>query len=500
MPGRESEFLSNAINDLRIVDVPDRATSAAAVRTNIPARLDRLPWCRFHVLLVAALGITWILDGLEVTIVGSIGPILQDPRTLNLSAADIGGAASVYVVGAVVGALLFGWLTDRFGRKSIFSVTLGIYIIGVLLSAFSWDMRSFMVFRCLTGVGIGGEYAAINSAIDELIPARLRGRVDLIVNGSFWIGAGAGAGASLFLLSGNMMNIDLGWRLGFGVGGVLGLVMLLLRRWVPESPRWLVTHGKHGESQAVIAEIERRVMRCTGASLEAVHESLMVYPRKVFGYRYVLRAMLGQYKMRSLLVLVMMVAQACLYNAVFFTYGMVLTKYEHVSATKVGLFILPIATGNFLGPLILGKYFDTIGRRRMIFSTYAMSGLLMLLVAGLFADGQLTALTQTLGWAAIFFFASAAASAAYLTASEVFPLETRATAIALFYAFGMIFAAGTPWIFGKLIGAGGPVPVAIGYGFAAVLMLVAGFTALKIGVDCEGRSLESIAPPLSSIS
>ncbi len=490
--------MSNTLDDVRVGGLPEQLGSLGGVQTNIPARLDRLPWCRFHVLLVSALGVTWILDGLEVNIMGSIGPILQDRRTLGLSAEQIGGAASVYVVGAVIGALLFGWLTDRFGRKSIFSVTLGIYIVGVLCSAFSWNIGSFLLFRLLTGVGIGGEYAAINSAIDELIPARLRGRIDLIVNGSFWLGTGAGAAASLYLLSGHVMNVDLGWRLGFGVGGVLGLVMLLLRRWVPESPRWLVTHGKHSESHAVIAEIERRVVRCTGIPLKTVHESLLVYPRRVFGYDVVFKAMLGDYRERSLLVLVLMVAQACLYNAVFFTYGMVLTKYEHVSASRIGIFILPIAAGNFLGPLLLGRLFDTIGRRRMIFSTYAISGLLMLVFAGLFAGQQLTALTQTLGWAVIFFFASAAASAAYLTASEVFPLETRATAIALFYAFGMIFAAGTPWIFGRLIGTGGPIPLAMGYGFAAVLMLVAGFTALRLGVDAEGRSLESVAPPVSA--
>ncbi len=490
--------MSNAREDPRNGLTPGRANALPSVRTDIPARLDRLPWCRFHVLLVAALGITWILDGLEVTIVGSIGPILQDPRTLRLSAEQIGGAASVYVVGAVIGALLFGWLTDRYGRKSIFNVTLGIYILGVLLSAFSWDVRSFMLFRFVTGIGIGGEYSAINSAIDELIPARLRGRVDLIVNGSFWIGAGAGAGASLFLLSGHAMGINLGWRLGFGIGGVLGLAILLLRRWVPESPRWLVTHGKYDESTTAIDEIERQVARRIGVPLCAVHDSLLIHPRRVFGYEVVLRAMFGQYRMRSVLVLVMMVAQACLYNAVFFTYGMVLTRYEHVSAAKVGLFILPIAASNFLGPLLLGSLFDTVGRRRMIFATYAVSGVLMVGVAALFAGGQMTALTQTVGWAAIFFFASAAASAAYLTASEVFPLEVRATAIALFYAFGMVFAAGTPWLFGRLIGTGGPVPLAVGYGVAGLLMVAAGVTALRLGVDCEGRSLESISPPVSA--
>ncbi len=490
--------MSIAFNQPPDVRTMRSKTPLPSVRTDIPARLDRLPWCRFHVLLVAALGITWILDGLEVTIVGSVGPILQDPRTLRLTAEQIGGAASVYVVGAVIGALLFGWLTDRYGRKSIFNVTLGVYIVGVLLSAFSWDVRSFMLFRLVTGIGIGGEYSAINSAIDELIPARLRGRVDLIVNGSFWVGAGAGAGASLFLLSGHAVGIDLGWRLGFGIGGVLGLVILLLRRWVPESPRWLVTHGRQGEGDAAIDGIERQVARCTGRALCAVHESLLIHPRRVFGYKVVLVAMFGRYRMRSVLVLVMMVAQACLYNAVFFTYGMVLTRYEQVSAARVGLFILPIAASNFLGPLLLGTLFDTIGRRRMIFTTYAVSGVLMVLVAALFADGRMTALTQTIGWAAIFFFASAAASAAYLTASEVFPLEVRATAIALFYAFGMVFAAGTPWLFGRLIGTGGPVPLATGYGVAGLLMVGAGVVALRLGVDCEGRSLESISPPLSA--
>ncbi len=488
--------MSNAVDDPRHGLRPARRGPLPSVRTDIPARLDRLPWCRFHVLLVAALGITWILDGLEVTIVGSIGPILQDPRTLRLSAEQIGGAASAYVVGAVIGALLFGWLTDRFGRKSIFNVTLGVYIVGVLLSAFSWDVRSFMLFRLVTGIGIGGEYSAINSAIDELIPARLRGRVDLIVNGSFWLGAGAGAGASLFLLGGHLVGIDLGWRLGFGIGGVLGLLILLLRRFVPESPRWLVTHGRHAEGRAAIDAIEREVVRRTGRPLRAVDEFLLIHPRRVFGYRVVLAAMVGQYRMRSVLVLVMMVAQACLYNAVFFTYGMVLTHYEHVPAARVGLFILPIAASNFLGPLLLGALFDTIGRRRMIFATYGVSGVLMVLVAALFAGGQMTALTQTIGWAAIFFFASAAASAAYLTAGEVFPLEVRATAIALFYAFGMVFAAGTPWLFGRLIGTGGPVPLATGYGVSGLLMLAAGVTALRLGIDCEGRSLESISPPI----
>ncbi len=454
-------------------------------------------------LLIAALGITWILDGLEVTIVGSIGPILQDPRTLRLTTEQIGGAASVYVVGAVIGALLFGWLTDRYGRKSIFNVTLGIYIVGVLLSAFSWDVRSFMLFRFVTGIGIGGEYSAINSAIDELIPARLRGRVDLIVNGSFWIGAGAGAGASLFLLSGTLVGIDIGWRLGFGIGGVLGLLILLLRRWVPESPRWLVTHGRQDEGTAAINGIEREVARCTGRPLLAVSESLLIHPRRVFGYKVVLRAMLGQYRMRSVLVLVMMVAQACLYNAVFFTYAhgadAIRPRQRRPAPASI---ILPLAAGNFLGPLLLGHLCSTRSaagkhdRRRPTAVVRRPPHPRRLAVR---RRPPHRAPRRPSAWAAIFFFASAAASAAYLTASEVFPLEMRALAIAIFYALGTaIGGIAAPSIFGALIGTGSPWVLFWGYAAASVFMLVAAFVALKYGVDAEGKSLEDVAAPLSA--
>ena len=465
--------------------------------TDIPARLDRLPWCRFHLLVVAALGITWILDGLEVTIVGSIGPAMQDKRALGLSISDVGLAATLYLAGAVFGALLFGWLTDRVGRKRIFSLTLGIYIVSVLLTACSWNVWSFVLFRFLTGIGIGGEYAAINSAIDELIPARLRGRIDLMVNGSFWLGAAAGAAASLLLIHGDG-SFPGGWRVGFAIGGVLGLVVLLMRRWVPESPRWLVTHGHHEAAKATTGAIEERVEEAMGGPLEPVHETLTVHPRRVFGFGLIWNAMIGQYKMRSALALLMMVAQAFLYNAVFFTYGQVLTHDEGVAPYRVGLFILPLAFGNVLGPLLLGSLFDTIGRRRMIFATYGVSGLLMIVVAVLFAGGHLTAVTQTIGWVAIFFFASPAASAAYLTASEIFPLETRAMAISVFYVLGtLIGGVGAPYLFGNLIEMGGRLPLALGYGAAAFLMIAAGLMALKFGVDAEGKSLEQVAQPLS---
>jgi MFS family permease len=467
-----------------------------AIQTDIPSRLDRLPWSRFHWLVVLALGITWVLDGLEVTIVGSLGPVLQDHRTLGLTAQDVGSVASFYVVGAVVGALGFGWLTDRLGRKLIFNVTLGVYVLGVLLSAFAWDFWSFACFRLITGLGIGGEYAAINSAIDELIPARLRGRIDLMVNGSYWAGAAAGAAASILLLSG-ILPIDIGWRLGFGIGGVLGLSILLLRRIVPESPRWLVTHGRNQVAEATMADIEHRVE--PNGTLPAAEGRLTVHPRKSFGFGLIFGAMLGgKYRSRSVLALTLMVGQAFLFNAVFFTYGLVLQHYEHVPDADIGLYILPLCAGNFIGPFVLGPLFDSVGRRRMICGTYAASGLLLMVVAVLFGEGLLTATTQTIAWVVVFFFASAAASSAYLTASEIFPLETRALAIAVFYALGtLIGGAGAPWLFGHLIAAGSAWALSAGYGVAGVLMLVGAAAEGWLGIDAEGRALEDIAEPLS---
>ncbi len=488
----------NGVQRLRLWRGPGAEPLALpAVETDIPARLDRLPWSRFHLLVVAALGITWILDGLEVTIVGSIGPALQRRSALGLSVADIGLAASVYLAGAVLGALLFGWLTDRVGRKRIFNVTLGLYILSVLATACSWDLGSFLLFRFLTGFGIGGEYAAINSAIDELIPARVRGRVDLLVNGSYWLGAAAGAVASLVLVRGDG-SFPGGWRYGFAIGGVLGLLVLALRRWVPESPRWLVTHGRGREAVATMDDIEARVRVTVAAPLAAVSERLTVHPRRVFGFGLILRTMLGQYKLRSALALLMMAAQAFLYNAVFFTYGQVLTNDQGVAPHRVGLFVLPLALANVLGVVLLGPLFDTVGRRRMIFATYAVSGLLIIGVAWLFAAGRLDATTQTIGWAAIFFFASPAASAAYLTASEIFPLETRAMAISVFYVLGtLIGGVGAPYLFGRLIEMGGRLPLSYGYLGAGGLMIAAALMALRFGIDAEGKSLEQVAQPLS---
>jgi MFS family permease len=470
-----------------------------SLSTQIPARLDRLPWSRFHLLILFGLGITWILDGIEVTVVGAIGPVLRDRETLGLSTGQIGSAASAYVAGAVIGALIFGWLTDRFGRRLVFYVTLIVYLAGVLMTAASWNFLSFAPFRAVTGFGIGGEYAAINSAIDELIPAKYRGRIDIIVNGSFWLGAAAGAGASLLFLDPHVLAPNVGWRLGFAVGGFLGLGILLLRRYVPESPRWLITHGYEREAENTMASIERRVSQDIGRDLPKAKGQLSIHPRKSFGFSLIARAMLGKYRARSGLALALMVAQAFLFNAVFFSYGLVLTTFYQIPDRRTGLHLLLMAISNFLGPLLLGQLFDTVGRRVMITLTYGLGGLLLIAAAAAFGFDLFSAWMQTFAWMAIFFFASAGASSAYLTASEIFPLETRALAIAMFYAVGT--ACGgviAPLLFGFLIDEHSHWPLAGGYAIAAALMLGAALIEARFGIDSEGRSLEQIADPLSS--
>jgi MFS family permease len=477
----------------------DRPFQSGSISTQIPARLDRLPWSRFHLLILFGLGITWILDGIEVTIVGAIAPVLRDRETLGLSAAQIGSAASAYVAGAVFGALIFGWLTDRFGRRLVFYVTLIVYLAGVLLTATSWNFLSFALFRAVTGFGIGGEYAAINSAIDELIPAKYRGRIDIIVNGSFWLGAAAGSGTSLLFLDPHLVPINLGWRLGFAVGGCLGLGILLLRRYVPESPRWLVTHGYQQKAENTMADIERRVSEDSGRQLPKPEGRVTVHPRKSFEFVLIVRAMLGQYRERSGLALALMTAQAFLFNAVFFSYGLVLTTFYQLPQSRTGVHLVALAISNFLGPLILGQLFDTIGRRVMITLTYGLGGVLLIGAALAFGLNLFSAWTQTFAWMAIFFFASAGASAAYLTASEIFPLETRALAIAIFYAVGTAFGGVVaPLLFGFFLGRESHWWLAGGYAIAAALMLAAALVEAWFGIDSEGKSLEQIAKPLSS--
>jgi MFS family permease len=477
------------------------SVTAAIVETDIPARLDRLPWTRFHTLIVAALGITWILDGLEVTLAGSIAGALQESPVLHFSAAEVGLVGSAYLTGAVTGAVLFGYLTDRFGRKKLFFVTLGLYLAATASTAASWDFWSFALFRFLTGAGIGGEYTAINSAIQEFIPARFRGRTDLAINGSFWLGAAVGAAGAVLFLQPGRLPPDWGWRAAFGIGSLLGLGILALRRLIPESPRWLMLHARIGEAEAVIGEIERRVEEAAGMGRLAPAEGRIRLASSSHTplVRMVL-AIIRDYPQRTVLGLVLMSSQAFFYNAIFFTYALVLTQFYGVPSGSIGWYILPFALGNFCGPLLLGPLFDRIGRKPMIASTYAISGVLLAIVGHLFSVGAVDAAQLTLCWTGIFFFASAAASAAYLTVSESFPIEARALAIAFFYSVGTALGGVvSPWLFGTLIGSGERGAVFNGYLLGAGLMVAAALTELAIGVKAERQPLESVARPISAI-
>jgi MFS family permease len=412
----------------------------------------------------------------------------------------VGAAASAYLLGAISGALFFGWLTDRWGRKRLFNITLGLYLVATLATALSWNFWSFALFRFLTGAGIGGEGTAINSAIQELLPARYRGRTDLIINGSFWLGAALGAAGTLVLLDPALLSPDWGWRAAFGIGAVLGLVILFLRRFVPESPRWLMIHGRIDEANSVVAEIERRVLATTKVPLAPAQGRLRISGLGHADFATVLRALLTTHRRRTVLGLVLITAQAFFYNAIFFTYALILTRFYDVPSSSIGRYMLPFALGNFCGPLLLGPLFDTVGRKTMIATTYALSGVLLAVTAWLFARGLLDARTQTIAWTIIFFFASAAASSAYLTVSEVFPLEIRALAIALFFATGTLLGGViAPWLFGWLIENGARLYIVGGYLFAAALMVGAAIVELMIGVAAERRSLEAVAAPLSQV-
>ena len=475
-------------------------TEAKAVRTNIPARMDRLPWSRWHWLVVISLGITWILDGLEVTIIGSIAGVLGEKQTVHFSTVQIASAGTAYLIGAVVGALFFGRMTDRYGRKMLFMITLGVYLVATVATAFTFSFIWFAACRFFTGTGIGGEYAAINSAIDELIPARVRGHVDLAINGTWWVGTAAGAGLTVVLLNPHLFPVDIGWRLCFGMGAILGLAVIFVRRYVPESPRWLMMHGRFEEAEQIVGMIENEVMKEDHiTSLPEPQGSMLMRPVGTVSYTRIARTMLKEYPTRSLLGFALMVGQAFLYNAIFFTYGLVLTTFYHISGSSIGLYLIPFAIGNIIGPLTIGRLFDTIGRRQMISFTYIISGVLLTITGWLFLQGALNAVTQTICWSIIFFFASAGASSAYLTVSEVFPLEIRALAIALFYAIGTGAAAVAPLLFGALIQSGRPIEVFYGDLFGAALMAGAGVIAIFFGVKAERQSLESIARPLSFV-
>jgi len=470
------------------------------ITTDIPARMDRLPWARWHWLVVVGLGTVWILDGLEVTIVGSMSEALKPESTgLGLSSSDIGTAGAVYVAGACLGALFFGQLTDRFGRKKLFLITLGVYTVATVATAFSMSPLWYFGARFFTGAGIGGEYAAINSAIDELIPKAYRGRVDVAINGSFWVGAALGALLTIPLLDPQLVDPAWGWRLAFGLGGILAIGILIVRRHVPESPRWLFIHGREDEAEEIVQDIESTVQEETGDELETTDETLKIRQRKTISIALIARTVFTLYPKRTLLCFALFVGQAFLYNAFFFTYGDTLTTFLGVKQT--GWYLAIFAASNFLGALLLSPLFDSLGRVRMIAGTYLLSAVL-LAIAGT-QLGNLTATTLTAFGVVIFFFASAGASAAYLTASEIFPMETRALCIAFFYAIGT--AAGGisgPLLFGRLIENASAdkdiTGIAIGYFIGAALMAIGGLAELFLGVKAEGQSLERLAQPLTA--
>ncbi|MGW5661830.1 MFS transporter [Streptomyces sp. NPDC003758] len=477
------------------------APRPGTVTTAIPARLDRLPWSRWHWTIVIGLGTVWILDGLEVTVVGNIASRLSEPGSgLAISSSQVTGlAAALYVAGACSGALFWGRLTDRFGRKKLFMITLAVYLGATALTAVSFNSWWFFLFRFLTGFGIGGEYAAINSAIDELIPAQFRGRVDLIINGSFWVGAVGGALLSIIALNTAILPKDVGWRLTFALGVVLGLVILLVRRHVPESPRWLLIHGREQEAEQVVSGIEQRIEEERGERLPEPEGTITIHQRESIGFGIIARTVFHDYRRRSVLGFSLFIGQAFLYNAITFGFGAILTKFFDVPADHTGYYFAVIAIGNFMGPLLLGKLFDTVGRRVMISSTYLISGVLLFGTAWLFGQGSLSAGTLTACWCAVLFFASAGASSAYLTVSEVFPMETRAMSIAFFYAIGT--AAGGisgPILFADLTGTGKVADTVLAFQIGAAVMCAAGLVAALLAVRAERRSLEDIARPLTA--
>ncbi|MFY9985867.1 MAG: MFS transporter [Chthoniobacterales bacterium] len=477
---------------------PPSSRLGDVVETTIPDRLDRLPWSRWHWFVVIALGVTWILDGLEVTLAGAISGVLQKPEALSLTDAEVGMSATFYLAGNVFGALVFGFLTDRFGRKRLFSLTLLVYLLGTALSASSWNFVSFALFRFLTGSGIGGEYAAINSAIDELIPARIRGRIDITINATYWIGAALGAVGTYLLLNPIVIPTSIGWRAVFVLGALLGSVIIIFRHWVPESPRWLTIHGRKEDADKIVKDIEQQIDAHQRDWPDSSLKKLTVRVRSHTPLKEIWETIFRRHRARALLGFVLMIAQAFFFNAIFFTYSLVLVRFYKIAPELTALYLIPFALGNVLGPLLLGPLFDKVGRKPMIVLTYAAAGLFLAVSGWLFQAELLTAQTQTLAWSAIFFVASCAASSAYLTTSEIFPLEIRGLAIALFYSAGTLCGGMiAPTIFSLLIQTGSRDALLLGYLSAAFLMIGAAVAEAILGVKAERRSLEDVASPLS---
>jgi MFS family permease len=494
-----------ALSDATIVSTdvamtPARGQQDRVIETSIPARLDSLRWSGFHTRVVLALGITWILDGLEVTLAGALSGALKESPRLHFTNFDVGFSNSAYLAGAVLGALGFGWLTDRIGRKKLFFITLALYLTATAATALSWNVASYALFRFLTGAGIGGEYTAINSTIQELVPARYRGWTDLLINGSFWIGAAMGATSAIVLLDPQLIGPDLGWRLAYLTGACLGLVVFVMRMWIPESPRWLMIHGQPDQAHAIVDDIERSVIGTVQDPQQHAWPKIKLQMRHHTPLREVAHTLFSLYRQRTMVGLALMTAQAFFYNAIFFTFALVLTDFFGIASNQVGWYILPFAAGNFLGPLLLGRLFDTLGRRAMITFTYGISGVLLVASGYLFSIGALSAQTQTIAWMVIFFFASPAASSAYLTVSETFPLEVRALAIALFYAVGTgIGGVAGPALFGALIDTGSRNSVFAGYLLGSGLMIGAAVIAWRYCIAAERRPLESVARPLAFV-
>ncbi len=482
-----------------------QATPTSPIRSLVPARIDRMGWSRFHTRLIIALGVAWILDGLEITIAGNVTNIISQPDALGLSSGSVAfSVGTIYLLGEVAGALFFGRMSDKWGRKNLFMITLGVYLFGGFLTALTAGTGTGWVIylnatRFIAGMGIGGEYAAINSAIDELIPARFRGRVDIAVNGTYW--AGAFIASVLTLLVVNNLPAATAWRVAFLIGPALGFVILFVRKNLPESPRWLLMHGRADEADAAVAEIEKMATE-GGGTLDEVDESkaIEITPATDIGFFALARTLFRVYPSRSILGATLMITQSFLYNAIFFTYALVLTKIYNVPSSNTAYYFMFFALGNLIGPLTIGRFFDSVGRRKMISGTYLLSGILLAISAFLFEAGALNAVTQTIWWCVIFFFASAGASAAYLTVSEIFPLEVRAKAIAVFFAIAQTFGAFGPWLYGQLIGDGKDhFKLFIGYLIGAGVMMIGGVVAAILGVDAERKSLEDVASPLSAV-
>ncbi|RUO98280.1 MFS transporter [Hyphomicrobium sp.] len=473
--------------------------AGGSIQTTIPQRLDRLPFGRFHILVIVALGITWILDGLEVTLVGAIAGALKDSPTLRFTNTDIGLATSAYLSGAVLGAIFFGWLTDRLGRKKLFFITLITYMLATVATALSWNFATFAICRFFTGAGIGGEYTAVNSTIQELVPARFRGWTDLAINGSFWLGAALGAVGAIFLLNGAFFSPETGWRLAFAIGGGISVIIFAMRLWIPESPRWLLTHGRAKEAEKIIGDVEAEFEREGYVLDRAALKPTRLKARTHTPLAEVASSIFRTHRDRAIVGFSLMAAQAYFYNAIFFTYALVLSSFYGVPTNRIGLYILPFAIGNFLGPLLIGRYFDTWGRRPMLVLTYGVSGLLLAVTGLLFAADLVTSWQLTIAWVVVFFFGSAAASSAYLTVSESFPLEVRALAIAIFYAVGTgVGGIIGPYFLGHLIDTGSRTSVLAGYLIGSALMIIAAGIAAMKAVAAERKPLEDVARPLSA--